>query len=420
MDRSLKGQTDRHRATIAICGWVADRTSERSVSFYTGLIILGAATVLFGLAKASWVLLISRLLQGLSAAITYTVGLALLVDTVGRDNIGQWMGTALSSSSFGLIVSPLLGGIVYAKAGYMSVFAMALALIVFDIGMRLIMIEKKKAAQYKPLDALTPENGFYGTFTHEQSSVHEPSNGSTQARKPQDDSEAAPLLPNEPQTTVTRQSKMPVILVLLGIPRLLAAIYGIFVNVSLLAAFDGVLPLYVKKLFGWNSLEAGLIFLCLAIPALTGPIVGQLSDKLGPRWIAVAGCSLTAPPLVLLRLVDHDSIEQKILLCALLVCCGFTLILIVSPVAADLSAVVEEKERADPNAFGPGGAYAQAFALFNCSMAAGTLFGPVAAGVIVERHGWGAMTAAMGAFAFSGAIPAVSTPANGSSRFYLH
>ncbi|KAI4277628.1 MAG: hypothetical protein L6R38_005411 [Xanthoria sp. 2 TBL-2021] len=387
-----------------ICGWVADRTSERSISFYTGLIILGAATILFGLAKASWVLLISRLLQGLSAAITYTVGLALLVDTVGRDNVGQWMGTALSSSSFGLIVSPLLGGIVYAKAGYMTVFAMALSLILFDIVMRLIMIEKKKAAQYKP--TLATAHGFYGTFTHEQPSEQEPQSDSTQASGPQDDSQEAPLLSNDPQKRVPKKSKMPTILVLLGIPRLLAAIYGIFVNVSVLAAFDGVLPLYVKSLFEWNSLEAGLIFLCLAIPALTGPLVGTLCDKIGPRWIAVAGCSLTAPPLILLRLVNQDSLEQKILLCGLLVCCGFTLILIVSPVAADLSAVVEEKERADPNAFGPGGAYAQAFALFNCSMAAGTLFGPVVAGAIVERHGWGAMTAAMGVFAFSGAIPA--------------
>lgn len=79
-----------------------------------------------------------------------------------------------------------------------------------------------------------------------------------------------------------------------------------------------------------------------------------------------------------------------------------------SPVAADLSAVVEEKEKADPDAFGPGGAYAQAFALFNCSMAAATLFGPVVAGALVERYGWGVMTAAMGIFVFSGAIPAVS------------
>lgn len=90
---------------------------------------------------------------------------------------------------------------------------------------------------------------------------------------------------------------------------------------------------------------------------------------------------------------------------------GFTLILIVSPVAADLSAVVEEKEKNDPGSFGPGGAYAQAFALFNCAMAAATLFGPVVAGALVEQYGWKTMTAAMGVFAFSGAIPAVGSPA---------
>ncbi|KAI4201647.1 MAG: hypothetical protein LQ350_003126 [Teloschistes chrysophthalmus] len=392
-----------------ICGWAADRTSNRSVTFYTGLLILAGATILFGLAKASWVLLISRLLQGLSAAITYTVGLALLVDTVGRDNIGQWMGTALSSSSFGLIVSPLLGGIVYAKAGYMAVFGMAMGLIIFDIVMRLIMIEKKTAAKYTDVKDMAPANGFYGTFTTEQEVRNEQTNNATPPTESQD-------VPSDGQKDPQRKKgRMPTILVLLGMPRLLAAIYGIFVNVSILAAFDGVLPLYVKRLFGWNSLNAGLMFLCLAIPALTGPLVGKLSDRAGPRWIAVAGCALSAPPLVLLRLVAHDSMEQKILLCALLVCCGFSLILIVSPVAADLSAVVEEKEKADPDAFGPGGAYAQAFALFNCSMAAATLFGPVVAGALVEQYGWGVMSAAMGIFAFSGAIPAV-----GLSRSFFY
>lgn len=91
---------------------------------------------------------------------------------------------------------------------------------------------------------------------------------------------------------------------------------------------------------------------------------------------------------------------------------GFTLILIVSPVAADLSYVVEEKEKADPDVFGPRGAYAQAFALFNCAMAAATLFGPVVAGTLRERYDWGMMSAAVGVFAFSGAIPAVSARPN--------
>lgn len=293
------------------------------MTFYGGLTILAAATLLFGLARASWVLVISRLLQGLSAAIVYTVGLALLVDTVGRDSIGQWMGTALSSSSFGLIVSPLLGGIVYAKAGYTAVFGMAMALICVDILMRLFMIEKKTAAKYNPLQEAVPQTGFYGTFTHPEQSEQEHSDHPTPSTKPNDEPEEAPLVGAGADKVSRKKGSKPTILVLLSIPRLLASIYGIFVNVSVLAAFDGVLPLYVKRIFDWNSLNAGLIFLCLAVPALSGGLVGKFVDKVGPRWIAVAGCTLTAPPLILLRLVDHDSMEQKVLLCGLLICCGW-------------------------------------------------------------------------------------------------
>lgn len=306
----------------AICGWIADRTSNRSIPFYTGLIVLFLATLLFGLAEASWVLLISRLLQGLSAAITYTVGLALLVDTVGKDDIGKWMGTALSSSSFGLIVSPLLGGIVYAKAGYMSVFAMAMSLIVLDILMRLCMIEKKTAEKYQTVEEVPQQNGFYGTFTDNGLNEHQQTTSQVESLKPVSDSEQAPLLNGTSVESASSKIRMPTILVLLSMPRLLAAIYGIFVNVSVLAAFDGVLPLYVKEIFGFNSLAAGLLFLCLAVPALTGPLVGNLTDRLGPRWIAVAGCTLSGPPLILLRLVDHDSLPQKIILCVLLTICG--------------------------------------------------------------------------------------------------
>jgi MFS family permease len=65
-------------------------------------------------------------------------------------------------------------------------------------------------------------------------------------------------------------------------------------------------------------------------------------------------------------------------------------------------------ERDDPGAFGEGGAYGQAYALFNCSMAAATMFGPIFAGSLVENHGWKTMAWSMGVFSFSGAIPCVS------------
>lgn len=75
-------------------------------------------------------------------------------------------------------------------------------------------------------------------------------------------------------------------------------------------------------------------------------------------------------------------------------------------------------EEEQPGVFGPGGAYGQVFALFNCSMAAATMFGPIVAGAISEQYGWKAMTVAMGIFSISGAIPTVSLPSFSILRGY--
>lgn len=322
-----------------ICGWLADRTSDRSITYFVGLFILAAATLLFGFAKKAWLLVVSRVFQGFSAAIVYTVGLALLVDTVGSENIGQWMGTALSCSSVGLIISPLLGGIVYDKAGYMAVFGMAAGLIVIDIVLRMFMIEKRTAERYVGKSLLVSggindnssappaDNEGQSSTSGSTNSWDESSNAENSTPPgfgiPRYDENSA-LLPKNMQDGDQKPKgwSLPPVITLLGSPRVGAAIYGIFVNVSILATFDSVLALFVKETFHWTSLAAGLIFLCLAIPGLSGPLVGKLSDRFGPRWIAVSGCTLTAVPLILLRLVENDSTEQKVLLCVLLSLCG--------------------------------------------------------------------------------------------------
>ncbi|KAI4217859.1 MAG: hypothetical protein L6R36_009240, partial [Xanthoria steineri] len=89
-----------------------------------------------------------KCLQGASAGIVYTVGLALLVDTVGRNEVGAWMGSALSGMSAGVMIGPFIAGIIYAKAGYLAVFATILAVIGLDFMARLFMIEKQSAKQW--------------------------------------------------------------------------------------------------------------------------------------------------------------------------------------------------------------------------------------------------------------------------------
>jgi len=74
-------------------GWVADRTNTRQAPFLTGLAALLAATTMLALGQSIAVLMIARVFQGISAAVVWTVGLAIVLDTVGSENLGAVIGT---------------------------------------------------------------------------------------------------------------------------------------------------------------------------------------------------------------------------------------------------------------------------------------------------------------------------------------
>jgi MFS family permease len=59
-----------------------------------------------------------RELQGASAAAVWVVGLALVVDTVDTLKVGEYMGYVSWAMSFGALMGPILGGVVYDTAGY--------------------------------------------------------------------------------------------------------------------------------------------------------------------------------------------------------------------------------------------------------------------------------------------------------------
>jgi MFS family permease len=74
-------------------GWVADKTNARRTPFLLGLFALLAATILLALGQSIAVLVIARILQGMSAAVVWTVGLAMILDTVGPKNLGKVIGS---------------------------------------------------------------------------------------------------------------------------------------------------------------------------------------------------------------------------------------------------------------------------------------------------------------------------------------
>lgn len=296
-------------------------------------------------------LVLGRCLQGCSVSIVFTVGLALLVDTVEREEIGQWIGFVLSGMNMGVMISPFLGGLVYEKAGYYSVCAMGLSVIAVDFVLRLVLIERKDAEKYR--DQAHPEPttaAGFGTFgdgstasrqhTNPERNVnshggeinrqtggseHE-SHSKSRAR------EADPLLPSSQVATpstkdadqtpsgLTRQ--FPVLVALLRSPKIWTALYGALLHLAIITSFDAILPRFVNLTFGWGSLNGGLIFLAISLPSLLGSLFGTISDRCGPRLLTLAGFGVAVPPLGLLALVRHDGTGQIVLLCFLLALIG--------------------------------------------------------------------------------------------------
>jgi MFS family permease len=98
---------------------------------------------------------------------------------------------------------------------------------------------------------------------------------------------------------------------------------------------------------------------------------------------------------------------QKILLVILLFGTGLCLNIIPAPAMAEISYVIEAKEKKEPGIFGSSGAYAKAYGISCLAFAAGGLVGSLWAGMIIDRSGWGTLTWTLGLLSAVTATPAV-------------
>ena len=302
-------------------------------------------------------LMVARLLQGISAAVVWTIGLALLLDTVGSKKLGVYIGSIFGFISIGELAAPVLGGVVYERVGSGGVFAMGFALLGIDFLMRLLVIEKKTARRYNSVSDNPPAPNDDSTSRDEENGEQQTEEDPLLQGKKEDHQWKIP----SGQSRWIR--KLP-ILYCLSNPRLIVAQLVAFMQATLLATFDATIPTEAQSLFGFDSLKAGLLFAPLVLPyLLLGPVAGKLVDKYGPKPAAVLGFAFEVPALILLRIPQPGGTVQIVIFCILAALNGVGLGAIGSPSIVEASYVCDGYFNANKEFFGGEGPYAQLYAI---------------------------------------------------------
>jgi hypothetical protein len=278
----------------------------------------------------------------------------------------------------------------YVKIGYTPVFGMLLGLIALDLLLRFTAIEGKALQKWQPptepsaakhratlstskagSEPLDAEKGLpndslpaaTAIIADARRDVLAPATSiqlprcpaPTECRTPPSAPSPSLRTKHQRRCGLLRRRRLPAVLTLLASRRLLCALWGTLVVAALFSGLEATLTLQTAELFGWDAVGGGLVFLPLTIMSFAGPAVGWACDRWGPRWPTTAGFVLLCPALVLLRLVEHDSMRQKVLLYVLLAVVGACFTLTLNPLMAEIAYVVERKSGRsdnDASAFG--------------------------------------------------------------------
>jgi MFS family permease len=160
-------------------------------------------------------------------------------------NQGQTMGYVFSAMSIGMLLGPLLGGVVFEKGGYNEVYAMAYILIGIDIALRLLMIEKKVAKKWdRPASERSTEVAL-GDISESKSNNKGATDigvgaGRLDPLQASPEPKSTPVTPEQQVVTspdtfpnarpAVERSRYPPVITLLKSRRLLCALWGVMVR----------------------------------------------------------------------------------------------------------------------------------------------------------------------------------------------
>ncbi len=314
---------------ILVYGRLGDMLGYKRI-FLTGLACFAFASLLCGLSRNIWMLIIFRAVQGLTVAMQMALGLAIVTSAFPRRERGKAIGIYATAIALGLMLGPVLGGIIaqYLNWRYVFFVNVPIAAVALLWGRRIIPPGKQKPGQH--LDMAGAALAFLFLFS-------------------------LMLYANRGERIgwfsvwgtvllvcaigfgalfirVEQRAAQPMLnLKIFSNPRFTFACISSMLNFMGLYTVVFLTPWYLADALHKDVFSVGMVMMAFAsLTFFIGPLSGALSDHIGSRGLGFAGMLIHASGLVLLSRLDTSA--ENLDVAWRLAVCGFGAGMFQSPV----------------------------------------------------------------------------------------
>ncbi len=338
----INGYTLSFAVLLATGGRLGDIFGRRRM-FLFGVVIFALSSATAGLATSSTDLVLSRVVQGVGAALMMPATLSIITDAFPAHERGKAMGMWAGVSALALAVGPVLGGFLTEHVSWRAIFYLNIPVAVGAIVASLFAVRESRDTTVGREVDYTGVAILTGALTALILALVEGNSWGWGS------AEIVALLVGAAVglasfVAVELRVRTPMIEFHFFSDRnfLGAVVVALIVSFAMLGVFF-FLALYMQDILGYSPLEAGVRFLPSTLMiVVVAPVAGRLSDRFGPRWLIATGLMVVAGSLYSFSGIAVDSSYMDLLPGFMML--GIGIALTMSPMtSAAMNAVAVEK-----------------------------------------------------------------------------
>jgi len=307
LEWTINGYTLSFAVLLATGGRLGDIFGRRRM-FLAGVVIFALSSATAGFAADETSLVISRVVQGVGAALMMPGTLSIITDAFPAHERGKAMGTWAGVSALALAVGPVLGGFLTEHVSWRAIFYINIPVAIGAVLATTFAVrESRDTSVGRDVDYAGVAVLTIGLTALVLSLVEGNSWGWGSPEIVGLLALAALALPAF--VFVENRVKAPMVHFELLSDRdfLGAVVVAMIISFAMLGVFF-FLALYMQDILGYSPLEAGVRFLPSTLMIVgIAPVAGRLSDRFGPRWLIAGGLVIVAASLFSFSRIAVDS-----------------------------------------------------------------------------------------------------------------